>query len=104
MRDERCRPGAHYGCECDDAEIAALRAEMNAAIEAAHDRAIRLDHAEAEAKRLREALRETLNLAVVADEGDYFYAEQAGIDSAAVIAQASAALSEKREARGEGDK
>ncbi len=47
---------------------------------------------DAEIARLREALTETLNLAIVADEGDYFYAEQAGIDSAAVIAKARAAL------------
>ncbi len=79
MSDPQCVAlGHHYGCACDLEDSAALRAEIASL--------------RAEIARLREALTETLNLAIVADEGDYFYAEQAGIDSAAVIAKARAAL------------
>jgi hypothetical protein len=28
MRDERCTPGSHYGCSCDDAEVERLEATI----------------------------------------------------------------------------
>ena len=51
---------------------------------------------EADLQRLEEALRNMRTLAAVADGGDPWYAEEEGLDSAAIFAEARVALREEK--------
>ena len=74
------------------AQTEQLRAESQECAKAAGRLVARAVTAEAENQRLRDALRDVLELAVVSYEGDPWYAENEGIASDSAIAAARAAL------------